>query len=150
MEIDVNELIHRLDSMGLTAPEIGDVLEIETSVVKTVLSEGKGKVREEEELRERLLRLANDGIDEAFRMLRTGTATQKMQVLRMILGNASKSLGKEDSSEFSEMRLAIERLMAQNKEGVVNPSAISSIANLAVLNDALKLGPAPIRTDDPD
>lgn len=144
-EVDVNELVHRLDKFGHTPSQIADILDLETSVVKTVLSNGTGKIREEEELRERLLRLANDGIDEAFYMLRSGSSTQKMAVLRMILGNASKSLGKEDSSEFSEMRLALERLMAQNRVG--DPT---EIPGLAILSNALKSGPPPIRTDDSD
>lgn len=73
-------------------------------------------------IRERLNELANLALDEAFKIVRIGVPARKDPMIRSIITNLSRTLSKESSDDFSNLRLAFEELMAQTRGDGESPS----------------------------
>lgn len=137
--IDDNELIHRLYRQGRSPESISDLTDIPVHTIKTILISTKSRLPDEEELRERSLRLTNEAIDMAFQTLRVGPAPARQALIRSLVANAGKSLGKDSASDLEDLRLALERVLSQNRLGAI---PIPELANEPI--------PPPLRPYDPD
>lgn len=118
MAVDENEIVHRLYSHGMSIQEIADITDIPSTTIRSVLTTIERPIPTEEELHEKDARLKQLAYDEAFKMLRGGTAATKINLIRAIVSATSRQTSGDASSKFQDLRLALEGLMEQNRSGV--------------------------------
>lgn len=132
------ELAHRLYNVGIQVPTIADSLDLSIDEVRSILLGTVAQIRDDAGIRERMLRLANESIDEMFKIIRSPNPARKDPLLRAMASNLSKVLARESSQDYEELRLALETLFAHNRIDTTG------------LPHALTLNPIPIEPDDPD
>lgn len=139
--VDDTELILKLHRRGNSIDSIADITELPVHLIKSVLSTERSNLPDEEELRERSLRLTNEAFDIAFQTLRIGPAPARQALVRTLVSNAGKSLGKDSASDLEDLRLALERVLTQNRLGT------SPVIELSESNEPI---PPPLRSYNPD
>src|SRR5688572_17515361 len=113
--LDISQLIHRLSEHGLSANAIADATGIDSQTINSTLHNTKANLPSEEELRERTLRLTNEAISQAFQVIRYGPATQRIPLIRSLIGASSRSIGKDSASDLEDLRFAFERMIEKNR-----------------------------------
>lgn len=112
--MDEMSVVHKLYQRGISLNEITDITDIPIDTLRMILSTDE-PLPQEEEVRERSLRLANEAFDQAFKTLRFGPAPARQALMRTLISASAKSLGRDDASNLEDLRLALERLLGQSK-----------------------------------
>lgn len=90
------------------------------------------------ELRSKIAAFTDYMLDEAKRTMRFGLSAERMQLMKMVLGPAVKSVGQDVTRTENEGRLALENIFQSMREGSAPTHAVTPVASLAP------------RVDDPD
>lgn len=124
--IEEGELIKGLYEQGLSPEGISRATGLTITVVRDTLSQTY-LLPTEEDIRERAIRLTNEAFNEAFKIIRMGPSSQRIPMIRTLISNASKTLGKDSAEDLQQLRLALERLLGQNRIESIQDADIAEL-----------------------
>lgn len=132
VSVPVDEVIAKLDNIGLSAEMIAHAVNMPTSDIKATLTYRRTILSpEEQELADEVRRLAKETIRQANKIMQFGHFEAKMSIIKSMLSGASRLIGEDSAGSTSEARVALHDLLADMRN-VPNPMTEPTSDALAV------------------
>lgn len=107
--------ILKMMGAGMDVQAVSSLLNIPVSEIRVLtrmkLSSKLTFSQEDQELVEAVRGLVWQAVNKATMYLQYGTPTQKFQMTKLLVGGATKMLGKESTNDFEESRESLTRIM---------------------------------------
>lgn len=128
-KLDAKEILRGLRQLGISPEFLAAAANVPVSKVEQITTIKVSHLAPaDEDLAEKVRKLAELSIKEAFLIMEYGPTEQKMRVMSMVLGNASRLIGQPRGSSTEEVRQELDGVYAAMRQtGTANATTRSAI-----------------------
>lgn len=115
--LDLGEVVRELANLGLSVDTIARTTRQDRGVIQSMIVQSTvSEAVEEKRLEDDFRRLMQASIHEAFKVLQFGHSEAKLQVVRAMLTNTGRAVGKDAKSPNDDIRTSFQKLVAEMTE----------------------------------